>query len=202
MHKTTPALLLSLLAITLPAWGQAYKCRMPDGSTQISSEPCAAGARTLKEVDEEVIPDSVREQAERDVARQRREADRLEADRRADAAEARRDAEAARKAAGLPAPAAVQNCLNTVARMNIDASRRAELESGCQLTGQVQPIYNETYQPPVYYGGGYYRPYPNRPYPPRPYPRPPQVEQPIAPVQPGRPVDLYKVPSAPRGGVR
>jgi hypothetical protein len=198
--KTTPVLLLSLLAVALPAWGQAFKCRMPDGSTQISSEPCAGGARTLKEVDEEVIPDSVREQAERNASRQRREADKMEAERKADAADERREAEAARKAAGLPAPAAIQNCLNTVARMNIDASRRAELESGCQLTGQVQPIYNETYQPPIYYGSGYYRPYPPRPYPPRP----PHLEQPVAPVQPIRPtkpVDLYKVPSAPaRGG--
>jgi hypothetical protein len=197
--KTTPVLLLSLLAVALPAWGQAFKCRMPDGSTQISSEPCAGGARTLKEVDEEVIPDSVREQAERNAARQRREADKMEAERRADAADERREAEAARKAAGLPAPAAIQNCLNTVARMNIDSSRRAELESGCQLTGQVQPVYNESYQSPIYYGSGYYRPYPIRP-----IPRPPHVEQPVAPVQPIRPtkpVDLYKVPSAPaRGG--
>jgi hypothetical protein len=199
--KATP-LLLSLIAIAFPAWGQAFKCRMPDGSTQISSEPCAGGARTLREVDEEVIPDSVREQAERNAARQRREADKMEAERKADAADERREAEAARKAAGLPAPAAIQNCLNTVGRMNIDASRRAELEAGCQLTGQVQPIYNETYQPPIYYGSGYYLPYPNRPYPPRPYP--PQVEHPIAPLpasRPTKPVDLYKVPSPPaRGG--
>ena len=197
--KTTPILFLSLFAVALPAWGQAFKCRMPDGSTQISSEPCAGGARTLREVDEEVIPDSVREQAERNAANQRREADKLEAERKADAAAERREAEAARKAAGLPAPAAIQNCLNTVARMNIDASRRAELEAGCQLTGQIQPVYNETYQSPIYYGSGYYRPYPNRP-----VPRPPHVEKPIAPVppnRPSRPVDLYKVPSAPaRGG--
>ena len=50
--KTTPFILLTFLAIALPAHGQAYKCRQPDGRTQISSEPCAGGARTLKEVDE------------------------------------------------------------------------------------------------------------------------------------------------------
>ena len=87
-----------------------------------------------------------------------------------------------------PAPArAVQQCLNTVGRMNLDASRRAELESGCALTGRVEPVYNETYQAPTYYyGGGYIRPYPPRPVPPTP------------PPKSGKPVDLYKVPSAPR----
>mgnify|MGYP007125369200 CR=1 FL=1 len=184
--KATPALLLILLAVALPAYGQAYKCRQPDGSTQISSEPCSGGARTLKEVDEDVIPDDVRARAERDAERQRQRADQLEASRKADEAQERRDAEAQRKAAGLPAPAAVQQCLNTVGRMNLDAARRAELESGCALTGRVEPVYNETYQAPAYYyGGGYIRPYPPRPLPP-------------PPPKSGKPVDLYKVPSAPR----
>ena len=89
-----PALLLTLLAVALPAYGQAYKCRQPDGSTQISSEPCSGGARTLKEVDAAPVPEEVREQAERDVERQRRQADKLEASRKADEAQERRDAEA------------------------------------------------------------------------------------------------------------
>jgi hypothetical protein len=182
--KAAP-LLLALLAVALPAWGQAYKCRMPDGSTQISSSPCAGGARTLKEVDEEVIPDDVRAKAEKDAERQRRRAGELAAERKADEAQDKRDAEAARKAAGLPAPATVQQCLNTVGRMNIEASRRAELESGCQLTGRVEPVYTETYQPP-YYGSRYY---PG-------YVQPPRPVQPIAPTAPpGKPVDLYKVPT-------
>lgn len=186
--KATPALLLTLLAVALPAYGQAYKCRQPDGSTQISSEPCTGGARTLKEVDAAPIPDEVREQAARDLERQRQQADKLEASRKADEAQERHAAEEQRKAAGLPAPAAVQQCLNTVSRMNLDATRRAELESGCILTGRVQPVYNETYQAPTYYyGGGYIRPYPPRPLPPPP-----------PPPKAGKPVDLYKVPSAPR----
>lgn len=184
--NTAPILLLTLLAVALPAHGQAYKCRQPDGSTQISSEPCSGGARTLKEVDAAPVPEDVREQAERDVERQRQRADQLEASRKAEEAQARRDAEAQRKAAGLPTPAAVQQCLNAVGRMNLDASRRSEMESTCVLTGRVEPVYNETYQAPTYYyGGGYVRPYPPRPLPPPP------------PKQ-GKPVDLYKVPSAPR----
>ena len=189
--KTVPFLLLTFLAVALPAHGQAYKCRQPDGSTQISSEPCAGGARTLKEVDEDVIPDDVRARAQRDVDRQRQRADQLKADRKADEVQERREAEAQRKATGLPSPAAVQQCLSTVGRMNIDSSRRAELESECTVTGQIAPVYNETYQQP-YYGGVYHPAYP---YPPRPRPpyQPPPRDKPTA-----KPVDLYKVPNAPR----
>jgi hypothetical protein len=190
--KTAPFLLLTFLAVALPAHGQAYKCRQPDGSTQISSEPCAGGARTLKEVDEDVIPDDVRAKAQRDVDRQRQRADQLNAERKADEAQERREAEAQRKAAGLPSQGAVQQCLNTVGRMNIGSSRRAELESECAVTGQIAPVYNETYQQP-YYGGAYYPAYPYPPRPRPPYPPPPPRDKPTA-----KPVDLYKVPSAPR----
>ncbi|MBL0352449.1 MAG: hypothetical protein WAS49_05820 [Candidatus Dechloromonas phosphoritropha] len=189
--KTAQFILLAFLTVAVPAHGQAYKCRQPDGSTQISSEPCAGGARTLKEVNEDVIPDDVRAKAQRDVDRQRQRADQFKAERKADEAQQRREAEAERRAGGLPSPAAVQQCLNTVGRMNIDSSRRAELESECTLTGQVAPVYNETYQQPYYnHGGGYHRPYPPRPVPP--------IAPVLPPAKPGKPVDLYKVPATPR----
>lgn len=120
--KTAQFILLAFLTVAVPAHGQAYKCRQPDGSTQISSEPCAGGARTLKEVNEDVIPDDVRAKAQRDVDRQRQRADQFKAERKADEAQQRREAEAERRAGGLPSPAAVQQCLNTVGRMNIDSS--------------------------------------------------------------------------------
>ena len=189
--KTAQFILLAFLTVAVPAHGQAYKCRQPDGSTQISSEPCAGGARTLKEVNEDVIPDDVRAKAQRDVDRQRQRADQFKAERKADEAQQRREAEAERRAGGLPSPAAVQQCLNTVGRMNMDSSRRAELESECTLTGQVAPVYNETYQQPYYnHGGGYHRPYPPRPVPP--------IAPVLPPAKPGKPVDLYKVPATPR----
>jgi len=191
MKIARPALML-LLGVALTAQAEVYKCRQPDGRTQISTSPCAGGAKTIKEVEEEVIPDDVRTKAERDAERQRKQANELEAERTADEAEDRREAERQRKESGLPTPAAVQQCMNTVARMNIDASRRAELESGCQLTGKVAPVYDETDQPAYYYGG-YYRGHVRPPRPP---------VQPIAPPpaqQPAQPADLYKVPTTPRG---
>ncbi len=128
--KPALVLLLPLLVATLPAWGQAYKCRQPDGSTQISSEPCAGGARTLKEVDEDVVSPEARARAARDAERARERADRLESERRADEAAERKERERQRKESGLPSEAAIQQCLNTLGRMNLDSSRRSEMEKG------------------------------------------------------------------------
>lgn len=196
--RPPPIFLLAVLALSLPAWGQAYKCRQPDGSTQISSEPCAGGARTLKEVDEEIIPDDVRAKAERDAERQRRQADKLEADRRADEAEERKAREQQRRAAGGPTPEAIQYCLDTLNRMNLDKDRRGALETGCVANGRIDPVY--TAPAPSYYGGTYYPAYPAYPRPPRPVPRPlPETVAPDRPSPAAKPVDLYKTPSAPRG---
>lgn len=183
--------LVLLLAVSGAASAQAFKCRQPDGSTQISSEPCSGGASTVKTVEDDAVPEAVREQAERDVERQRKMANEMKAERQADEAAERKQQEALRKASGAPSQAAIQQCLNTLGRMSIDSSRRAELESGCYATGRLEPVYSNDAQP-VYYGGTYYRP---------PYVRPHPVH-PIAPVTPpkyGKPPDLYKVPSAPRG---
>ena len=191
MNTQICTLILLLAAVSGTAFAQVYKCRQPDGSTQISSEPCSGGASTVKTVQDDPVPEATREQAERDAERQRKMANQMQAERKADEAAERKEQEAMRKASGAPSQAAVQQCLNTLGRMSIDSSRRAELESGCYTTGRLEPVYSNDAQP-VYYGGTYYRP---------PYVRPHPV-QPIAPVTPpkyGKPPDLYKVPSAPRG---
>ena len=190
MNIARTALVL-LLGCALSAQADVYKCRQADGSTQISSEPCSGGASTVKTVQDDAVPEAVREQAERDVERQRKLANEMKAERQADEAAERKEQEQLRKASGAPSQAAIQQCLNTLGRMSIDASRRAELESGCYASGRLEPIYNNGSQP-VYYGGTYYRPPHVRPHP----------VHPIAPVTPpkyGKPPDLYKVPSAPRG---
>ena len=183
-------LLFPFLAVALTVQAEVYKCRQPDGGTQISSEPCSGGASTVKTIQDDAVSEAAREQAERDVQRQRQMANQMKSERQADEAAERKEQEALRKASGAPSQAAVQQCLNTLGRMSLDSSRRAELESGCHATGTLQPVYVEGSQP-VYYGSGYYRP---------PYVRPKPVP-PIAPVVPpkyGKPPDLYKVPTAPR----
>ena len=186
--KTVPIALLALLGFALPAQAEVYKCRQPDGRTEISNSPCSGGSTTLKAIPDDTVSEASRKQAERDADRLENYADKLEAERKADEAAERKllkEQQAASRQG--PSAASVEHCLKTLDRMALDSSRRAELEDGCRASGSVQPVYVPV---PAYYGGsGYVRPqYPNL----HPTPLP-------APVKPAKPVDLYKVPSAPRG---
>ena len=89
--------LILLLAVSGTASAQVYKCRQPDGSTQISNSPCADGSKTIKSVNEEPVPEAVRAQAENNAERQRQRADKLDAERRADEAAERQEQERLRK---------------------------------------------------------------------------------------------------------
>ncbi len=149
-------LLLTFLAVALPAQAEAFKCRKPDGSTQISSEPCAGGSSTVRTVHDEAVPEATREQAERNAERQRQRADQLQAQRRAGEAEERR-------------------------------ARERELERERRASKQPETVY----VPVPTYGGGYIPPH-ARP------PRPGYPDDPTPQPRPGKPVDLYKVPNAPR----
>ena len=192
--KPTRIALFLLLGCTFHVHAEVYKCRQPDGRTEISNSPCSGGASTLKAVPDDVVPEASRRQAERDADRLENYADKLDAQRKSNEAAENKLLKEEQAAARLgPAPANIEHCLNTVDRMVLDSTRRAELEDGCRATGSMQPVY---VQDPGYYGGnGYIRPSlkPRPPTPTRPVPTPhPQ------PVTPAKPVDLYKVPSAPR----
>lgn len=195
--KTSRIALLLLLGSTLPVHAEVYKCRQPDGRTEISNSPCSGGSSTIKAIPDDTVSEASRRQAERDADRLENYADKLEAERMAKEATERKQLKEQQAAARQgPAPASIESCLRTLDRMVLDSSRRAELEEGCRTTGSVQPVY---VQDPYYYGGsGYIRP----PYPPRP-PHPPHPPRPMPtplpePVTPAKPVDLYKVPVAPR----
>ena len=194
--KTTYITLLVLLACALPAQAEVYKCRQPDGRTEISNSPCSGGSSTVKSIPDDIVSEASRQQAERDADRLEDYTDRLEAERKTgEAAERKQLKEQQAEARQGPSPTSVQACLQTLERMALDLARRAELEEGCRATGSVQPVY---VQEPYYYGGsGYIRPpHPYPPHPPHP-PRPGVTPLP-APATPAKPVDLYKVPSAPR----
>ena len=194
--KTTHITFVILLACALPAQAEVYKCRQPDGRTEISNSPCSGGSSTVKSIPDDTVSEASRQQAERDADRLEDYTDRLEAERKTgEAAERKQLKEQQAAAREGPSPASVQACLQTLERMALDLARRAELEEGCRATGSVQPVY---VQEPYYYGGsGYIRPpHPYPPHPPHP-PRPGVTPLP-APATPAKPVDLYKVPSAPR----
>ena len=194
--KTTHITFVILLACALPAQAEVYKCRQPDGRTEISNSPCSGGSSTVKSIPDDTVSEASRQQAERDADRLEDYTDRLEAERKTgEAAERKQLKEQQAEARQGPSPTSVQACLQTLERMALDLARRAELEEGCRATGSVQPVY---VQEPYYYGGsGYIRP--PHPYPPHPpHPPPPGVTPLPAPATPAKPVDLYKVPSAPR----
>ena len=177
--KTRIALSLALLAFSATA--DVYKCRQPNGNTEISSSPCVAGSSTVKTVADEVISAESRRQAERNVEQMRIDAERLEATRRADEAIERKQQEEQRQASG-PSPGAIEDCLRTLERMALDATRRAELEAICRAKGSVEPVYVPV---PYYVAPTYSRPTRPQPAPVRPAQSKPEALP--APLNPQRP---------------
>ena len=133
--KRGTALLIGLLAFSARA--DVYKCRLPNGSTEISSSPCAGGSSTVKTVADDIVSEENRRQAERNVEQMRSDAEKLEAARRADQANERKQQEKQQQASGPP-PGAIEDCLRGLDRMALDAARHAELEATCRSKGSFQ----------------------------------------------------------------
>mgnify|MGYP000412069368 CR=1 FL=1 len=177
-RQSTLFLLLALL-LTGSVQAQVYKCKQPDGSTEISNLPCAKGSSTVKTVPSETVSEQTRREAERNVEQMRKEADKLEASRVAEES-ARREAASTENRASAPSAVSIENCLRDLERLALDAGRRAELEAQCRSGNAIQPVYVPV---PVYGGPGYVRPNPpHAPRPPvKPRPEPEPLPQPINP---------------------
>ncbi|MGA8880816.1 MAG: DUF4124 domain-containing protein, partial [Azonexus sp.] len=67
--KTTHITLLVLLGCALPAQAEVYKCRQPDGRTEISNSPCSGGSSTIKAIPDDTVSEASRRQAEEDADR-------------------------------------------------------------------------------------------------------------------------------------
>lgn len=155
-----------------------YKCRLPNGQTEISNTPCAAGA-TLKTRPEERVSEADRQQAERDLERMRDYVDKREAAQRAESAG---DYERQRLQASqrLSSPIATGNysnadeCLRDVAQMALGATQRAQMEAECRQIAPRAPTAISSPYPvvvPVYVAP-----------PPTPHqPKPPKKPEPEAP---------------------
>lgn len=174
-----PCFVLLAMLLALPTQAEIYKCRQPNGSTEISNSPCTKGSNTIKAIADEVVPEENRREAERQVERMRDEAEKLEAARLADEATEREQELKQRQSSGPPV-AMIQECLRTIERLELDSARRTELEATCYSTGSVQPVY----VPVPYYGGPTY----TRPRPPiaTPLPQPKGEANPIPPPTPAR----------------
>ena len=189
---------LSILLFAAAATADVYKCRQPNGNTEISSSPCVAGSSTVKTVSDEHISEENRQQAQRNAEQMRIDVEKFEATRRADEALERKQQEEQRQASG-PSPSAIQDCLRTLDRIALDAKRRAELEATCQSKGSVEPVYI----PVPYYAGPTYvrpvRPQPPQTKPPQTKPEPlPEPSYPLRPLNPSGKTDSAYTPFQPR----
>lgn len=173
-------LLLPLAALSFSATVAAdiYKCRLPNGQTEISNTPCAAGA-TLKTRPEERVSEAERQQAERDLERMRDYIDKREAAQRAESAGdlERQRLQASQRVATPIAAGNYSNadeCLRDVAQMALGATQRAQMEAECRQIAPRAPTAISSPYPvvvPVYVTP-----------PPPPHPsKPPKKPEPEAP---------------------
>ncbi len=133
---------LCLAIFALPATADVYKCRLPNGQTEISNSPCASGSGTLKVRPDDTVPEQSRLQAERDAARMREYAEKREAAKRLDEQAERKDEAARRDTAAsreVYQSATMDECLATLARHAPEAGRQAELEAICRAKPKSEP---------------------------------------------------------------
>lgn len=161
----------TLMSLPLPASAEIYKCRLPDGKTEISNSPCSVGSNTITTRPDERVSEASRRQAEREVERMRQFVEKREASQRAEEAAAREERAASqqqRNNASRPPPAApprqygsAEECLRNVEPMALEASQRAQMEADCHnIAPPPQNVYvpvgipaypqpTHTHQPPI-----------------------------------------------------
>lgn len=148
--RRLPFLLVILVSSFVSA--EVYKCRLSDGSVEISNKPCKNSSNTLVVRPDEPVSESNRQQAERDVERMREYIERQEAAQRAV-----KSAEPARQSSTKPPSAAPnhnygdpESCLRDLEQQILEASQRAALEAECRSRSQQRiespaPIYPPSY---------------------------------------------------------
>ena len=188
MLRTLIPILIATLA--LPATAEIYKCRLPDGKTEIANTPCPSGSATVTVRPSEPVSESSRQQAERDVERMRDYVERREAAQRADTRAERQER------ASPPQPVASpprtygdpDACLRDLDQQVLEATQRAYLEAECRRL--IRPPTSTVQQPvPVY---APYVPYgmPHHP------PAPPRPVTPARPEPPAGPPTVICAPSS------
>lgn len=170
-------LLTALITISAPVSAEIYKCRLPDGKTEIANVPCPMGSGTVMVRPDERVSETSRRAAEQDVERMRSFVDKREAAQRADEAAEREERAASlrqQNSASRSPPRQYGNideCLRNVEPMVLEASQRAQLEAECR--NQISPP-----PPPTPIGVPIY---PQRLHIHPPPPPPPKAEPPSAP---------------------
>lgn len=145
----------TLISLPAPARAEIYKCRLPDGRTEISNIPCPTGSGTLTVRPDERVPEAARRAAEQEVERMRAFVEKREAAQRADEMAEREQQRASGgqprnvEASRPPPPRQVGNteeCLRQLEPMVLEANQRTQMEAECRSLVSPQPVYQT---PPV-----------------------------------------------------
>lgn len=128
--KARLALLAALLA--LPAVADIYKCRLPDGKTEISNIPCPSAGGTITVRPDEKVSEAARRDAEREVERMRSYIEQREAAQRAEQAEREKQATREVSTPALPRSyGSLDECKRDLDRQPLDPAARQQLEAEC-----------------------------------------------------------------------
>lgn len=147
---------LLVFYLALPATADIYKCRLPNGATEISNAPCTGGSNTITVRPDEAVSEANRQRAEHEVERMRNYVEQREAAQRADTAAERERQASQRQAIGngnIGSGRSVDECLRDLDQRALEANQRAQLEAACRNN----PASTPTYIPvpvPMYGGGG------------------------------------------------
>jgi hypothetical protein len=171
----------TLVSLTAPASAEIYKCRLPNGTTEISNVSCPSGSGTVTVRPDEPVSEASRRQAERDVDRMRDYVEKREAIQRAEE-KAERDEQAVSQRQSSSVTRTPRNygsaeeCLRDVAQMTIETTQRAQMEADCRSIAKPQTVYVPVAVP-------YYPPRPQQVHPePAPKPAPPSAPKISAPL--------------------
>lgn len=169
----------ALISLSAPTSAEIYKCRLPNGKTEIANVPCPTGSGTVTVRPDERVSEASRRAAERDVERMRDYVEKREAAQRADEAAEREERAASQRQQTTTSRAPRQygnsdECLRNLESMVLEASQRAQMEAECRNLVSPQPVYAPVVVPA----------YPQRHHvhpQPVPPPLPPKAEPPSAP---------------------
>ena len=144
MHRLFIALLL-LPSLPLTASAEIYKCRLPNGKTEIANTPCASGSGTVTVRPDDHVSEASRLQAERDVERMRHYVEKREAIQQAEEAAERQERNRQQQAVAASRPSrqynSAEECRRDLDQMALEATQRALMEAECQGIARPQTVY-------------------------------------------------------------
>jgi len=135
-----------LISLPAPASAEIYKCRLQNGTTEISNAPCPIGSGTVMVRPDEPVSEASRRRAERDVERMRDYVEKREAVQRSEQKAEREEQAASQQQNDSTSRSPriygnADDCLRDVAQMALDATQRIQMETECRSIVNPQTVY-------------------------------------------------------------